>query len=122
MTAPGGEGVLAEVLAGHRQQFRPQSGDSTCSCGQWEGPFTIVTDERAFGVHVAAEQAKALTEWVQQDEVVLRGAEGAFRDHTGRDIHEADETAVARQGDPYLVALWSGWSRAVLTAIFGSPS
>ena len=118
MTAPGVEGVLIEVAEDH--DLHPSM--NICTGCSWRPVADHGSLRRQHTAHVAAEQAKALAEWAQQDEVVLRGAEGAFRDHTGRDIHEADETAVARQGDPYLVALWSGWSRAVLTAIFGSPS
>lgn len=38
----------------HRQIHRPSTGDSECSCGEWEGPMTVLTedDPRSFENHL----------------------------------------------------------------------
>ena len=115
MTAPGVEAVLAEVLAGHADCVLNgntdlgayATGQDVWSCGL-ALPFSddLEDAERA---HVAAEQAKALAVWAQQDEVVERAGdsldEWLFRMHgLTSSCNHHDEAS------------------AVLTAIFGGES
>ena len=45
--------VTADVLARHRQEHRPATGDSVCACGEWVGPFTMTTQPGSYAWHLA---------------------------------------------------------------------
>lgn len=42
-----------EILAQHRQEHRPETGDSVCACGKWVGPFTMTTQPGSYAHHLA---------------------------------------------------------------------
>ena len=112
MTAPGVEGVLAGVLAGHVFIGGVMTiggwSRARCTCGhEYDNPNA--TAFHSHPQHVAAEQAKALAEWAQQDEVVRLAANAGVRAVTPTwdgDEHEDDRE----------------FARAVLAAIFGGES
>lgn len=59
------ETLLAEVLAAHGLKVSPARGVERCWCGE-----STVGDLGWYHAHVAAEQAKALREWLTSDETV----------------------------------------------------
>lgn len=44
--------ALRTELSKHQQLHDPRTGDSTCSRGDWRGPFTTCDDERSFAEHI----------------------------------------------------------------------
>ena len=60
------ETLLAEVLAAHGFKVSLARGVERCWCGE-----STVGDPGWYVAHVAAEQAKALLEWLTSDETVL---------------------------------------------------
>ena len=106
MTAPGVEGVLAEVLA---RRIRDWQESSSETYAQMSGDNDVwVNGLVGYLLHGPGALLSSLAEWAQQDEVVERGATAHARECApfgpGPDSHDADI------------------ARAVLTAIFGSTS
>ena len=111
MTAPGVEGVLAEVLAD--QRCANVHGDHWRAIGErGRANHWACESCKSWGAHVAAEQAKALLRWSQQDETIERVAYDISGCTSWANWHAVDEDAQDEE---------RSWSRAVLTAIFGSP-
>jgi len=96
------EGVLVEVLAGHVRRDGIRDLRVHCWCGWASEPRQGMPAHRT---HVAAEQAKALREFMEQDEGIAAAMDG---------VYEVE----GRLPDPSV----RQYAVAVLTAIFGGPS
>lgn len=102
------EAAVAKVLARHRQQHLPLSGDADCLCGKWRGPFTVTAGEGSHAAHVAA----ALLASDEFAEVLAGAMAEAVRERAIRAVHALEAVEVEPSVEQYVDAVLAEVDRA----------